>query len=81
MRSPSGAYVREFAACYQAGAPLGPCAAVVNASSSAESMPSLSGRYTTSLVLDDASAYTGGKANWTGSIPASLPPLTALVLR
>ncbi len=81
MRSASGAYVREFAACYQAGAPIGPCAAVVNTSSSAESMPTLSGRYTSSLVLDDASAYTGGKANWTGAIPASLAPQTALVLR
>ncbi|MBV8298089.1 MAG: hypothetical protein JO083_00820 [Candidatus Eremiobacteraeota bacterium] len=81
MRSASGAYVREFAACYQAGAPLGPCAAVVNASSSTESMPILSGRYTSSLVLDDASEYTGGKANWTGTIPTSLAPQTALVLR
>jgi hypothetical protein len=81
MRAPGGAYVREFGACYQAGVSIGPCAAVVNASTSSEPLPALSGRYTSALALDDTSAYSGGKATWTGTIPASLAPQTALVLR
>jgi hypothetical protein len=81
LRASGGAYVREFAACYQAGSPIGPCAAVVNPGSSSAPMPALASRYTTSLALDDRSSYTGGKASWTGSVPASLAPYSAAVLR
>ncbi|MBV9438509.1 MAG: hypothetical protein JOZ24_00805, partial [Candidatus Eremiobacteraeota bacterium] len=81
LRSQTGAYVREFASCYQAGAPIGPCAAVVNPTSSPVAMPPLTGRYTTALAVDNVSLYSGGKATWTGSVPASLGPLSAAVLR
>jgi hypothetical protein len=76
-----GAYVREFAACYQAGAAIGPCAAVVNPGTGTVALPALAGRYTSSLVLDDKSAYTGGKAAWSGQVPAQLAPVSAVVLR
>ena len=81
LRAPSGAYVREFAACYQAGSAIGPCAAVVNPSASTVATPSTAGRYTTSLAVDDRSAYTGGKATWTGSVPAQIGARSAVVLR
>jgi len=81
LRASSGAYVREFGACYQAGAAIGPCAAVVNPSSAAVAMPALAGKYTSALALDDRSSYTGGKASWTGAVPASLSANSAVVLR
>jgi hypothetical protein len=81
LRSATGAYVREFAACYQAGTPIGPCAAVVNASSSPVAMPSLSVTYSRTLAVDDRSAYTGGQASWTATVPSQLAPLSAVVLR
>jgi hypothetical protein len=81
LRAASGAYVREFAACYQAGSPIGPCAAVVNPGPSAVALPALAGRYTTALALDDRSSYTGGKAAWSGTVPASLGAYSAVVLR
>ena len=81
LRSATGAYVREFAACYQAGAPIGPCAAVVNPTSSPVALPSLSGRYASTLAVDDKSLYSGGKATWGGPVPATLPALSAVVLR
>ncbi len=81
LQAPNGTYVREFAACYQAGQPIGPCAAVVNPTASTAGMPALTGRYTSTLVLDDVSMYSGGKASWTGAIPSSLAPNSAVVLR
>jgi hypothetical protein len=81
LRSATGAYVREFAACYQAGASIGACAAVVNPTNSTVAMPSLSGHYTVALSVDDRSAYAGGQATWTGAVPAQIPPLGAVVLR
>lgn len=81
LRSATGAYVREFAACYQSGAAIGPCAAVVNPTSSPVALPALAGRYSSSLAVDDTSLYSGGKATWGGPVPATLPALSALVLR
>lgn len=81
LRTAGGSYLREFAACYQAGASIGPCAAVVNPTSSAKPLPAFAARYTSALVLDDRSSFNGGTAQWTGAIPASLAPNSALVLR
>jgi hypothetical protein len=60
----SGVYVREFAQCFQNGMAIGACAAVVNPASSPRAVPSLSGRYTRALALNDASAVSGGRALW-----------------
>lgn len=82
LRAPGGAYVREFAACYQAGVAIGPCAAVVNPSDTTTvAMPALTGHYTSTLVVDDKSAFAGGKATWGGPVPAQLGALSAVVLR
>ncbi|HEX3550203.1 MAG TPA: hypothetical protein VHT53_07510 [Candidatus Elarobacter sp.] len=81
LRSANGAYVREFASCYQWAVPIGGCAAVVNPTNATVTLPALRQQYAHALVLDDASEYTGGKANWTGTIPATLAPNAAVVLR
>jgi hypothetical protein len=81
-----GVFVREFAACFQRGVPLGGCAAIVNPSASARALPRLSGRYTRALVLADASSAAGGNVRWVAragalSNAATIGPLQAEVLR
>ena len=78
---------REFAQCYQDGASIGRCAVVLNAEASnytsggVETMPTLAHTYTSSLVLNDKPADAGGTATWTGSVPTTLQPLTAVILK
>lgn len=78
---------REFAQCYQDGASIGRCAVVLNAeytnytNGGVESMPSLGHTYTSSLVLNDAPADAGGTATWTGTVPTTLQPMTAVILK
>jgi hypothetical protein len=74
-------YVREFASCSIAGAAIGPCAAVVNPSSSASAaIPALATSYGKSIALDAQSLYHGGKANVAGGVPSSLPAGSAAIL-
>lgn len=80
LRTSAGAYVREFAACYDAGAPRGPCAAVVNPTVREMPLPPLSLRYGHALSLEDADVLSGGRARWTGAIPTALAPRSALLL-
>jgi hypothetical protein len=82
-----GAYVREFAACGYAGRPIGPCAAVVNpSSSSAAPMPALTQSYGHSVAFTgDDGAFTGRYGTPSAGddgdvdlrarpVPATLPP-------
>ena len=80
LRTGAGAYVREFAACYDAGAPRGPCAAIVNPTVREMPLPRLAQRYGHALVLDDADVISGGRAHWTGTIPATITPQSAILL-
>jgi hypothetical protein len=73
-------YVREFATCYQGGSPIGACAAIVNPSQSSQPLPKLRGQYKRELVLDDASAATGGRAYWRPFSTGTLDPVSALIL-
>jgi hypothetical protein len=76
-----GVYVREFASCTVAGASIGACAAVVNASGGATAtLPASLGSYTRHVALDATSIYTGGKANVaSGGVP-SLGAKSAAIL-
>jgi hypothetical protein len=77
-----GVYVREFAQCFQNGMAIGACAAVVNPTSSPRAVPSLSGRYTRALALNDASAVSGGRALWRlHAYLGALGPVQALILK
>jgi hypothetical protein len=84
---PGGVFRREFAQCYQKGASIGHCAVVLNAESTdytnrgTVAMPTLTQSYSSSLVLNDAPADTTGTATWTGSVPTTLAPTTAVVLK
>jgi hypothetical protein len=82
----NGAYVREFAACAYAGKPIGPCAAIVNPSSTATvPMPALQQSYGHHVrFTGNNGAFTGryGTPNYgdTGDLdfqtaaPGTLPP-------
>jgi len=82
-----GAFRREFAQCYQNGSSIGGCAVVINPESNnytsggVVTMPTLTHSYTSSLVLNDSPADSGGTATWTGSVPTSLQPMTAVILK
>lgn len=73
--------MREFAACYQNGRLVGPCAAVVNPHyGRTVSIPALRQSYGHSLLLDNRSDYNGGTATFTGSVPTLLGQMTAMIL-
>lgn len=84
---PGGAFRREFAQCYQDGASIGRCAVVLNAESpdytsgGVISFPALSNSYSSSLVLNDKPGDAGGTATWTGSVPTTMQPMTAVILK
>jgi hypothetical protein len=88
--TPSGPCYREFADCYQStdrneepSRPrrIGHCAAVVNVSDHEVGLPALTREYSSSLVVDNRSTWSGGSATWTGPVPQRLPPLSAVVLK
>jgi hypothetical protein len=82
-----GPFRREFAQCYQDGASIGRCAVVLNAESpdytsgGVESMPTLGHTYSSALVLNDLPADNGGTAAWTTTLPTTLQPMTAVILK
>jgi hypothetical protein len=81
LRDATGAYVREFGACYQERVLIGGCAAVVNPTTSVVAMPRLSAAYHRSLVLRGADVLAGGSTAWiTAGPPPALAPKTAVVL-
>lgn len=73
-----GAYVREFARCYVARAPVGPCAAVVNPSTGTVPWP-LAG-YRSALALSGGSIADGGRMRFAAPVPAALPPASAAIV-
>ena len=76
-----GTFVREFGACAIAGRPIGPCAAVVNASSrTSAAVPRLSIAYGRHVELDAQSMYHGGKARVANGAPSELAAESAAVL-
>jgi hypothetical protein len=78
-----GIYAREFGECYQAGVPIGRCAAIVNSSARPIAMPALRVRYSRVLALDRASAVAGGRAYWRASSAAdrTIGPVAAAIVR
>jgi hypothetical protein len=74
-------YAREFGACAIAARTIGPCAAVVNASSRETApVPSLSIVYGHRIELDPQSLYHGGKARVVEGAPQQLAPESAAIL-
>ena len=79
LRNGNGAYVREFSACYQNGAGIGPCATIVNTTGAPLAMPALSG-YGRTLNLDSNGSYTGGKAWWSAGVASSIAASSGVIL-
>jgi hypothetical protein len=80
LRAESGAYVREFRACYQQRAAIGPCAAVVNPAPRPVALPPLALRYGHALALTGGDALSGGRASFSAAVPRTLAPESALLL-
>src|SRR5579862_7598168 len=57
-------YVREFGACFQSGVSIGRCAAIVNPSLRAVSIPTLGASYSRMLALSGGGVLAGGHADW-----------------
>ena len=74
-----GTYVREFAQCYIARVAAGPCAAVVNPSSTASAAFPLHG-YRAALALRGGSIADGGTVAFSAAVPASLGPASAAIV-
>ena len=75
-----GVYVREFGSCAIAGSAIGPCAAVVNSSSTTAAIPALTTAYARHIALDPQSMYNGGKANPVAGAVGSLAAGSAAIL-
>ncbi len=85
LEDSGGAFFREYADCFYAGAPLGACAVVVNSSPCQTApMPAFKGSFHHTLAIDPAhteDVLAGGQATLTGPPPGpTVPPLTGLVL-
>jgi hypothetical protein len=82
-----GVFRREFAQCYQNGSSIGRCAVVLNPESSdytsggVVTIPTLAHTYSSCLVLDNLPADAGGSATWTTTLPTTLQPMTAVILK
>ena len=75
-------YRREFRACYYKKAPIGPCAAIVNASPGPIDISRdwLSQSYRHAATLPPGDALSGDEVGMDGSIPQSLEPYSAVLL-
>jgi hypothetical protein len=80
LRAESGAYVREFGGCYQNGRPIGACAAIVNPSGAAVSLPRLAQRYARTLALSGGDILHGGRAAWNAGVPDRVAAEAAVVV-
>ena len=71
----SGIYRREFAACYNQGVAIGPCATIINTNSSPTTVQSswLTQTYAHQITLNGGDVQSGGTINPTGTgfTPAS----------
>ena len=76
----TGVYAREYRACYERATAIGPCAVVVNPDEWNAHPYALSG-YTRALVLSGGSVFDGGTMSFSGSMPAVLPPSSAVIVK
>lgn len=76
-----GVFVREYAACYQAGVPIGHCAAMINTNASSRSIAGLTQSYSRVVVRNTSATWAaGGAAVWSTSVPGSITKNTGMIL-
>jgi hypothetical protein len=78
--SAGGAYVREFAACYERGTFIDACATIVNPTALSVALPPGTTSYTQSLALDADNVLDGGRIAWMNGVPAAIPANGAAIL-
>ena len=79
LKTASGAYGREYNACYLAGSFVGRCAVAINPSSfNSYSFP-FGSRYSRTLVLAGGGVLDGGSVATNGPPPGQLAPLSSVV--
>ncbi len=76
--SSTGAYFREFGACYYLGAFVNKCAVVVNPGKTSVSVPTTS--YSHSMTLAGSGVLDGGTASFNGPQITALAPASGAVL-
>ena len=77
----SGAYAREYTACYYAGRLIGRCAVVVNSDYAAHAFPNLRYSYGHTMVLHGSGVLDGGTMSTNGPPHGSwMPSATAYIL-
>ncbi|HEX3468730.1 MAG TPA: hypothetical protein VHT05_11685 [Candidatus Elarobacter sp.] len=74
-------YAREFAVCYDGGAPLGGCAAIVNTGAGAAPLPNLMRPYRRVLVQNTRTSwFRGGRPQWSNAVPREVAGGTGIIL-
>ena|GEM_PF-387182 len=76
-----GVYVRTFARCYDRGAPIGACAAVVNPDLVPHAMPHSLRTFMRAMSLENRSVYTGGAVRWQPRSSNTIGPTSGEILR
>ncbi len=79
LRQASGAYGREYAACYLKGKLIGACAIIVNSDIGAETNP-WKGKYQHTLTLSGGGVLDGGTVSATGPAPPAYIGATSAVI-
>jgi hypothetical protein len=78
LKTSTGAYGREYRACYIAGTPVGPCAAAVNPDKDGPHAFPFAG-YARTMVLQGSGVEDGGLMDMSGPAPTSIAPLQGVV--
>jgi hypothetical protein len=80
LATSTGAYMREYNACYYRGSYLGKCEIVVNPSTTSYvGVPNPLGMHH-SMVLSGGGVLDGGSASFSGGVPSSIGPKSGLIL-
>jgi len=81
FRTAPNVFVREYAVCYEGGAPIGGCAAVVNIGGGAAPLAGLMRPYRHVLVQNTATSwFRGGKPRWSTAVPSTVAAGTGLIV-
>jgi hypothetical protein len=76
-----GLFVREYAACYVDGSPIGYCAALVNTAGEMQPIAGLTRAYSRALVHNtEATWAAGGEPTWSAPVPQSIGANSGLIL-
>lgn len=79
LQTSSGAYLRQYNACYYRGSLIGKCEVIANPGTGSVAVPNPWGLHH-SMVLSGGGILDGGSASFSGSAPSTMGPHTGLIL-